>query len=543
MADIITADTKRFAELCQIAYKDPNSRPRTFSMKGREHQYNKENSTGLWCWYEDPEVILLGIHGANDFKLNQTAISQFLDPDKVETEIAKFCELHNKLLENDKPIFVSAHSLGCWTIASCEIGSINERIRGILFAPYVPNKKHPKTKFMSGESRFKKVFYDNDFFATNLLKTDNLTNAIVLTPRTIPFTFLNGHSISNFSDNQLTLLNTDIKKFYKAGKLNEIDSNKPQGTTINLMSYNVKMLSPLVFDLVSNKRAVWIPNRINDYYPDVEVVIINELFDDGAENIFDKSMRKNGFKYKSKKVSNNPLLHGKLEDGGVKVYSKYEIIEESQTTYKNSSKEDKMAGKGAVRITVMKDDIPIHIIGTHLQSGREPKMKRQKIKQFGQLSNKLVKNDSITIIGGDMNIDRFTQRGLLDQMIEENGLEEFQYIGDATTKTDFTDDKPKLKWLDYFFNVPNDVYDVSGMIEVFPFKKEGGFNKPNEERTNFLNKTGDIGEDIWDKSSGVFKKKKQRKRRRRRRRRQRNRIVYDLSDHSPIKLKLTITRK
>jgi endonuclease/exonuclease/phosphatase family metal-dependent hydrolase len=298
-------------------------------------------------------------------------------------------------------------------------------------------------------------------------------------------------------------------------------------TSLTIMSYNVKMLSPLVFELLSKKRAKWIPKELNEKHSDNDVLIVQELFDGGAEDIFDKEMKKYGY-YHSEKVGGNFLLKGKIEDGGVKIYSKYKIEKQKQTIFGDSSKEDALAGKGAIRILIHKDGIPINIIGTHLQSGRKEKEIKIKKTQFSQLSKDLIKeSQDVLIIGGDMNIARNKQRELLDDILQSNGLSEFKYTKEKTTGTDFTEKGEKAKWLDYFFYKPSKRFDIEGTIEVVKdIRIENGYKKPKEERI-------DVGEKAKEFITSIFKKKKNNN----------NHKVFSLSDHFPIKMKLHITEK
>jgi hypothetical protein len=66
-----------FARLVIITYKDEDKRPRTFTLDGEQFKYRNEKSSELWAWYENKDIILVGVHGADDLKLNSIAIGQF----------------------------------------------------------------------------------------------------------------------------------------------------------------------------------------------------------------------------------------------------------------------------------------------------------------------------------------------------------------------------------------------------------------------------------------------------------------------------------
>jgi hypothetical protein len=517
--------------------------------------------------YENKDIILVGVHGADDLKLNSIAIGQFLDTERSESEISKFCSIHKELINSPKSVFISAHSLGTWIVSSCEILNPNNKIEGIFFGSYFVNQKSPKSDFMATTSRYKKIFYDNDWFANGLLKMPELNNAIILTPITNPLSFVNGHSISLY-DNDISMINQDIKRVIKAQKVKKEETQK-LSTTLEIMNYNIKMLNPLIFQLLSSKRAEWIPRELARRHPNNEVIIFNELFDNDAEKIFDTEMRKLGYKSSHKvsedffgdnikKAFSGKFDDMKIENGGVKIYSKYKIEKQEQTTYEDSSKEDALAGKGAVSIRIRKNGIPIHIIGTHLQSGRKGNMIEDKKKQVTQLTEKLINDDKeITIVGGDMNVDKFSQKTLLNGILEDNGLKEFKG-GGFTTGTDFTIVSGGAKQLDHFFYKPSERFDINGTIEVVKdMRIDNGYWKPKEERIKYGDKALEVVEDIGEgfedlgKSiGGLFQSKKQRKKQKKKAKEKKQkefmskyRKVFDLSDHFPIKILLRIKEK
>ena len=784
MADKINPTIQNFAKLVQEAYK--KRRSRTFTMASNSHIYRPEKSTELWCWYEDENVILIGIHGVNSRETGLLAVRQFFNPDKLEEPIEEFCEVHKELTQTDKDVFIAAHSLGAWILASCQERNGNEDIDGIMFAPYAPSTKGNKIDVMASSSRLKKIFYDNDMVSSNLLKVDNLTNTIILTPRTIPSTFINSHTIDNFADSNLELINIDIKEFRRAGKtenhdvignilssrpkelknfmklkgkmkmkkfeickapinevygkitnflsggklaesqkkfnydsifhlyliitfengekfsvektqvvfvsnfeedregekrITEVNSNKTfteviedlelnmgdnlyrydatkyncqnflmnfvnnvgikqfddfiyqnvdgvfspglknffgfltdlggffqritevfspsirldasisqheatkGNVTLNIMSYNLKMLSSIILKLRQSARAEWIPDEIMARHPEIEVLVVQELFDEPAETVLDKGMKRNGFKYISKKVGGSfgkiqtftdatsdinfkDPGKSKIEDGGVKIYSKYPIVNEKEVIYSEGVKEDVIARKGAVRITIIKDGVRINVIGTHLQSGRIESAKEIKKIQFVELMSltKHIENEPIFIFG-DFNLDYYDLRDLLEELLKKHNLRIMGTPVGFTSNTDFG--KNNENWLDYGLTPINDNIQIGGGIQKVEVRRDAGYtykkdpkvwdfggqwdrfyNDTQNRINNFDNELSKIGDAIL----GVFRTKKQRKKARKRHRRNKQKIeekkekaekkifgtAHDLSDHHPIKIQITI---
>lgn len=537
MVDRITPTIQEFGNLVKQSYLGVNERFREFTINGVSHNYVKEKSTDLWCWYENNDVILIGIHGADDIRLNILAIQQFINPEKIEPEIEMFCDTHKELSESDKGVFIAAHSLGTWILSSCELINDNDNISAILFGPYAPVKEGRKIDIMASNPRFKKIFYDNDWFAKNLLKNDKLQNTLILTPRTIPQTFLNGHSLVNFTDNNIELLNMDIKKFIPRTK--ELEQKKEIGKeiTLSIMSYNLKLFEDIVQDTRSNFRAKLMVDWFRKNIADVEILVVQEMFSESATRIMQKGLGKLGFR-SSKKVGGFDLLKIKLEDGGVMVFSKLPFTDEKQTVFKRGDKEDKIASKGGVRITIEKEGIPINIIGTHLQSGRKPihfNIKNSQIKQLNALGT-----DDLTFIIGDFNFDYIKFRDNFEEFLDNNDLETLTIPEGESSTTDMQGN-PTGNWLDYILYQKTDNYEVNGDIKIVKPQAPEPYRMDKKLESSLLKEAGKVVEkveEIRTEITGIFKTKKQRKKARRRRKRKaeaKRFSAIDLSDHFAIK--------
>ena len=73
-------------------------------------------------------------------------------------------------------------------------------------------------------------------------------------------------------------------------------------TTLNIVNYNVKMISTFFFDDKQFARAKLIPAAIKRAFPPTEIVVMEEIFDDDAEEIMDTHMSSIGLTHRSKKV-------------------------------------------------------------------------------------------------------------------------------------------------------------------------------------------------------------------------------------------------
>ena len=267
--------------------------------------------------------------------------------------------------------------------------------------------------------------------------------------------------------------------------------NEIQTKVFKLMTYNVKMFSNYIFDDAQKERAHMIPTEINKIDPELDCIIITELFNEKAEKIMDKQMKKYGYKHRSKKVGTSwwDIFKLKIEDGGVKIYSKYPIIEQEILTYNNSSAEEKLSGKGCLYTKIDKYGKNFNIIATHLQSGRTEEKIKTRIKQIEEMKDFIDKLkitfDEPIFIAGDFNIDKTRQKELLQNtlnILEANPLEvHVDSLGD-TSNTDFStreihNNKKKShhKWLDHIFYMSRYKNPEESNMKSVRIKKDGGY--------------------------------------------------------------------
>ena len=189
--------------------------------------------------------------------------------------------------------------------------------------------------------------------------------------------------------------------------------------TFNILTYNIFCRSSLLFKDAQDERARLIPKAINKYSEDIDCVTIQEVFDESSEKILDKEMKKIGFKYKSNKVAQrifrNCLFITKriIEDGGIKTYSRYPIVFQNFTIFKNAESPDKIAGKGVIYTKIDKNGKFYHVFGTHLQAGGKDKTTIGQLKESKKFmdSMKIPKTDPV-IFAGDLNISLTSEMSL-----------------------------------------------------------------------------------------------------------------------------------
>ena len=198
---------KELASLVLGSYTSKKSRPKFRKLLGVPLMYEIEKSNELYSHYENKDVIIVSIHGANTIELNLTSIIGFLAPNIISIETERFCGKYVELLNvKDKKVFLVGHSLGNFMIASCSLKH-GKSLTSIMFAPYVPSEKSKVGHHLGTNPKFKKLFYKQDFFANNLIKISNQLKNTLL--------FSNGNIIANIKhrkNHAIKLFNQDINK-------------------------------------------------------------------------------------------------------------------------------------------------------------------------------------------------------------------------------------------------------------------------------------------------------------------------------------------
>lgn len=539
------------ARFVDESYKKEESRKKIMFFNKDMLSYDPKNSNWLWGIWESKTQIVLAIHGFDTVKPDFAKLlsDRFFNNNENNELLDRFCKLHLLLKQESRQVFMFSHSLGCWIIAKCEVRNGGGSHTGIMFAPYAVGDNQEVLEFMAQTSRYKKIFYDNDTVAKILLK-QSLTNEIIFTPKTQPLTFVNSHAISNFLK-PLNVINADLKTkkkpdsktiSHKLDKPKEEKEEELKQTSLKIMSYNVKMFPSIIADQKNTFRARLIAPKVLEQSPDV--IVFQELFDSEVTRIIKNGLP--GYKHSSKVGAGNfDLFDLKLMNGGVMIFSKFNIINEKETIFKEAAKDDKMASKGAMKIEIEKDGIIINIIGTHIQSGNLDVHFDIKDTQFGQI--KKISNENIaTIILGDFNIDtnRFNDR--LDNILEDNNWGNLDDTMDPTSNNNFLGGSSNV--LDHILFGKSDKFDISGDVIVLQnFLADEPFRIDKEGLSEAVKFTqdpqGEIEKEVKDtveKFKGLFKSKKKKRRRRRRKKRQETILTRHLSDHFPILSIITI---
>ncbi|KEK23798.1 sphingomyelin phosphodiesterase [Bacillus gaemokensis] len=191
---------------------------------------------------------------------------------------------------------------------------------------------------------------------------------------------------------------------------------------IKVMTHNVYMLSTNLYpNWGQNQRADLIGTA--DYIKNQDVVILNEIFDNGTSDRLLKNLGKeypnqtavlgrNSGKEWDQTLGNYSSTTP--EDGGVAIVSKWPIVEKIQYVFEKGCGPDNLSNKGFVYTKIKKNDRFIHVIGTHLQAednmcGKtsSSSVRTEQLKEIqGFIQNKNIPSNEYVLIGGDMNVNK-----------------------------------------------------------------------------------------------------------------------------------------
>lgn len=206
----------------------------------------------------------------------------------------------------------------------------------------------------------------------------------------------------------------------------------------------------------------------------IDVLCLQEIVDNKVHKILKKELRKIGFLFKSKRLDTFFRLNG-----GLIIYSRLPIIEDSSIVYKlkDSYIWNAPASKGAICVTVIKNEKHYHVVNTHLDSFKEDLRKKQMIHMKKWLDEKSIPADESIIVCGDFNIDFYSEE-------KKNIDEVYQYTfpnlnseesicnytiskyNDWVDRRITSEDDPdrKLEFLDFFIYYSNQIKTASMKI-------------------------------------------------------------------------------
>lgn len=218
---------------------------------------------------------------------------------------------------------------------------------------------------------------------------------------------------------------------------------------LNVLSYNVFMLSPPISLSDQGTRANYIHEHISGY----DIIIFNEAFDNSARSDLTDNMIAE-YPYYTDVVDES----GSTEDGGVIIFSRWPIEYSEDIVYDDCDAEDCLAAKGVMYARIDKMGEKYHVFGTHTQAWPEEQnviTRQAQLTQFKNfmLSLEIPENEAV-IYGGDLNVDKIANHlNEYNEMFTILNAHEPDYIGGQpyTYNQDLSSyaDDPELEYLDY----------------------------------------------------------------------------------------------
>ncbi|MCW3127663.1 MAG: Endonuclease/exonuclease/phosphatase [Bacteroidetes bacterium] len=174
-------------------------------------------------------------------------------------------------------------------------------------------------------------------------------------------------------------------------------------SAIRIMTYNVKML-PRILTYIHHKpikRARLIPQFL--IAENVDMIVLEETFDYRADQILKRKLR-TAYPYIYGPA--NKKGGGTMFSSGVMILSKYPMKRLEEIKFKSCSGDDCWARKGAMLVELTVKGHTIQFMGTHLQAGGTPQIKRDQYAQIEAMLERHARPGVPQILGGDYNTFR-----------------------------------------------------------------------------------------------------------------------------------------
>lgn len=171
------------ANVVQIAYNIPNSRPQQIQFLDITLTYVPEKSKDIYAHYVNEEfnVTVVGFHGAKTLEEALISALKVFSPTFEDRLVNSFCEKYKELIElnkTDMNVFLCGHSMGCFAIAECSLRFGD--IPAVFFAPYNPRASGRNVE-KQRSAIFVKILYASDWLANPLIsQPERVHNVIVL---------------------------------------------------------------------------------------------------------------------------------------------------------------------------------------------------------------------------------------------------------------------------------------------------------------------------------------------------------------------------
>jgi endonuclease/exonuclease/phosphatase family metal-dependent hydrolase len=195
------------------------------------------------------------------------------------------------------------------------------------------------------------------------------------------------------------------------GENDHPDSTSSNSNILNIATWNIQML-PTNFSFVSKllqkKQKIRTP-LIIDYCinRDFDIIVFQEVFDRKIRRKIIQGLSKS-YPYQIHPIRNKKAL----VSNGVLIMGQVPLNYLDHIVFKPGVKADKHAAKGCVLFHAQVNDINIHFLGTHLQSGNSSKAistRKLQYRDIRKLIDRNLEDNNPFIILGDLNTKKSEQ--------------------------------------------------------------------------------------------------------------------------------------
>jgi endonuclease/exonuclease/phosphatase family metal-dependent hydrolase len=173
---------------------------------------------------------------------------------------------------------------------------------------------------------------------------------------------------------------------------------------LNVLSYNIFMLSPPLSFSDQNTRAAYLKNSVGQY----DVLFIQEAFDNTAREDYLIPELSTIFPYHTNVLDIPGTVN---EDGGTMFFSKWPIEYDTGHVYQSCYSFECLSNKGVSYARINKLGQAYHLFNTHTQAfigDEEIESRKNQIKEIRSFIDFFsIPNSEPVIVGGDLNIDLY----------------------------------------------------------------------------------------------------------------------------------------
>lgn len=220
---------------------------------------------------------------------------------------------------------------------------------------------------------------------------------------------------------------------------------------LRILSWNIQMLPRLLLKICRGpmRRSRLIPGHVINDQPDI--IVFQEAFDPRARRILKRGL-KDTFPYRIGPA--NRAGFRLKTNSGIIIYSKIPIKELGTIDFNDCEDDDCLARKGALLVEAEWQGVSVQVLGTHLEAGGPPWIKKNQYAEIRGLIDAHRKDGVPQFLCGDFNTNHDDPE-LYPEMLKTLDVEDGPFFSELK----FTDD-PILNDMNYSPGKTEDNRDV-----------------------------------------------------------------------------------